>query len=697
MPEGETRDWVFYLLLGGCAGAYLAIALLGRHVRFAAPRTRARIMACTHGLVVYAAISVTLHFVMPMLALFWWLWVAVFVLAMVCTRGQGLTLAERGFVFWLLLSMISLCFAVICRDNRMGFSLAYPVPLYAAPFVASLVFVAFVLGRKGFEGPEREVRYRAVRVAMHVLAFYVLALPCWRTEFMLDGPVIHHWKAFLESAVAVRSGGWLLWDVPSQYGFLQTLVIAFFPAATAWQSFYVLNGALQLAVNYAIFTALFARYRSGPGFVFSVVVAAVCGTCVLPGMIPNVVYPSTGVMRFFWAYVMSGYVFYLSRRVDAGKLITARFLWLGHGMWMAGVLWAVDSASYATIVWIPTLALLAYGEVSEHFSWGRWVRRTALRLAAPTGLAVAVLGVMIAAYWVHVQSLPDFSMFTVYAVAYRQFLALPMTSLRLQPAWIAMFLLLVVLAKHVVTHAPAGIAGGMHIAAVSAGAFAVWMCASYFVPFSEDYHLSGTLPLIVFVCASSLRILPNIAVPALIKVAFEKGVFCLMVVILLGGVAHLDPQAYTRKPLLEPIDADVTSLLPPPPPALQALIDEAHIPDYASVQVIYGPEALEKAYYHGMHYKPWLLPNTMVCFVAPLPVYTYQLIAERRAQTADDTAWLIEAKAWPLGNVSWVEHAILNYYNQAEVFENEEWRIRRFESKRAKGVRPPPELMPSAR
>ncbi|MEJ7640344.1 MAG: hypothetical protein WKF75_20850 [Singulisphaera sp.] len=48
----------------------------------------------------------------------------------------------------------------------------------------------------------------------------------------------HHWGAIVGPAELVRRGGWLLWDVPSQYGFLSALTIAAIPLKSVWQSFY---------------------------------------------------------------------------------------------------------------------------------------------------------------------------------------------------------------------------------------------------------------------------------------------------------------------------------------------------------------------------------------------------------------------------------------------------------------------------
>jgi hypothetical protein len=49
---------------------------------------------------------------------------------------------------------------------------------------------------------------------------------------------------FVGPAELVRQGGWLLWDVPSHYGFLNTLVVAAVPVQSAWQAMHLVNGFL---------------------------------------------------------------------------------------------------------------------------------------------------------------------------------------------------------------------------------------------------------------------------------------------------------------------------------------------------------------------------------------------------------------------------------------------------------------------
>jgi len=51
----------------------------------------------------------------------------------------------------------------------------------------------------------------------------------------------HHWSFYTGPAELVRAGGWLLHDVPSQYGFLNIALLAALPGANSFQNLYFIT------------------------------------------------------------------------------------------------------------------------------------------------------------------------------------------------------------------------------------------------------------------------------------------------------------------------------------------------------------------------------------------------------------------------------------------------------------------------
>lgn len=117
----------------------------------------------------------------------------------------------------------------------------------------------------------------------------------------------HHWAFYLGPAYAVFGGGHLLWDVPSQYGFLNVLSIAtvarlFHIDVTTSMSFFVISLELiGIAVTFCLF-----RFRVG----LSTLSSALCVTALqhcLPSWIEHYAgpafTPSTSALRFAPALV----------------------------------------------------------------------------------------------------------------------------------------------------------------------------------------------------------------------------------------------------------------------------------------------------------------------------------------------------------------------------------------------------------
>ncbi|HEX8199161.1 MAG TPA: hypothetical protein VF590_01645, partial [Isosphaeraceae bacterium] len=108
-------------------------------------------------------------------------------------------------------------------------------------FEAALLLVTLNLGLPA-TATRRE--RTSARLAGNGVAIVLIVLASARTDSLPDPFAVHHWGVFVGPAELVRQGGWPLWDVPSQYGFLSTLSIAWLPVRSVWQSFYLVNVTL---------------------------------------------------------------------------------------------------------------------------------------------------------------------------------------------------------------------------------------------------------------------------------------------------------------------------------------------------------------------------------------------------------------------------------------------------------------------
>ena len=131
------------------------------------------------------------------------------------------------------------------------------------PFItlAIALIVSTIALNAGNAGNVPSRRRLCARV-FNTLSLAIFVILSLRQDFFGDSGSALHWGLFVGPAELVRQGGWLLWDVPSQYGFLSIITIAMLPFASAWTSLYALDAALVFASACMLFF-MFRSLRLG--------------------------------------------------------------------------------------------------------------------------------------------------------------------------------------------------------------------------------------------------------------------------------------------------------------------------------------------------------------------------------------------------------------------------------------------------
>jgi len=684
VPEGEGRDWIYYVSAALWAGAFIGAAGAARagvKIPHMPPEWKQAVTAYA-----FAAIS---YYVIPPLfdRKFLWLWPLALLLAWEWSGRLGLFDKRQRMLYgagmlWFLLTAFSLSASLIYRSGWFGLMSNGSMITSAIPYIFSLALVcplAYAALRKPYSDEARIVqRPRIVTVLLHLLAAYLLLVPLFRVDGLMYPVSYHHWKAFLEPAESVRAGGWLLWDVPAQYGFLLTWLVAIMPTDTVWQSFYLVNSGLLTLSGYMLFYVLFARYPSIIGYAFSLVIAITCTAQLLP-FIDSRMMPSTGAIRFIWVYAIVGYLLYLCR-----FHALPRFAYrAGNALWLLGVLWSLESAVFVTILWLPGLALIAASD-RIHFAPRVLIRHIAVKLLGPVYWLAGAAAIISCVYYAGIGHLPDLHLFVAYATSYTSgFNSYPLLGLDIIVCWLFVFVLLALLMRYQVVCAARNPASVRYLAVLYALLAALWVVVSAYIPISDDVHLVSTLPVMMYLSAIALLLLPALQMPLAVKACYEKAMVCFYVILVLGTVNCFKPGLYSTRGVVWPVHGDVTDIFPSPPQFMQDIIEKAKVPDGARVMLLAQPFSLEEGALFGeRRLLPWLLPNSEVAYDKPLAPELYRMIAERRAARMEDgTAWLIERRDNPLARYPWIESSIGKFYTETSSSENSEYRIRRYEKK----------------
>lgn len=468
-PEGEGRDWRAYL----AAGTIYPLLIAGINLLPLAPRTG------------------------NTLRRFAWLATALAALWLFFAQGGLLTIAAAAVTLAVAgelrgarhRQVASHWFAITAAWLATSTMLWWLQPLpqslpsywLSAAIAASLAAFLFCTQHEARPGLASRVLALAAP-----LVFFVAAT---RSERLGNFGAFHHWSFLAGPAELVRSGGWLLWDVPSQYGFLSTLTIAAMPAANRFQALYLLNVVLLTGCAMFAWSALQQSRSDWLGRLISIVVTSTAFFLVSGSardLTGPMEYPSTGPFRFLWVYVLLAIL--LWNFLGEGRhMIGAQIA--GGAAWAIGSLWSFESFAYVTATWIPAAVMLALA--GAKFSGpGASARRLATLLAGPFLLGLAV-GIIEMIYHYRLGHGPDYRGFWEFSFAYAG--AYGTLPAELMHPWIALALVLAI---------GATIAGPLirardylSLSLVASSWGATWSTASYYVARSHPNNVTNLAPI----------------------------------------------------------------------------------------------------------------------------------------------------------------------------------------------------------
>ncbi|MDR3709840.1 MAG: hypothetical protein P4L33_16210, partial [Capsulimonadaceae bacterium] len=232
--------------------------------------------------------------------------------------------------------------------------------------------------------------------------------------------LLHHWAVYVEPAIMIRQGHWLLWDVAAQYGYLTTCLIASMPFRSAWYGFYILNAALMAIAALLFYYVANAASRHAWHSLVAIVIAF-SAFFIVPGMLsgsfPVNCYPSTSAFRFLWCYAAIALLVweYLGRN-DARATDIA--LIAGTLIWLISVFWSSESGVYQTVIWGPAYLLLIRRREErsgKRIGAAGWVKACLI----PPALVAAGLILMDCVYRLRLGHAPDWSLATAYAYSFK--------------------------------------------------------------------------------------------------------------------------------------------------------------------------------------------------------------------------------------------------------------------------------------
>ena len=560
-------------------------------------------------------------------------------------------------------------------------------------FLGASVLVAANLSR---DSPRKEgPRSLASRMG-NLLAIAILGLASLRADSLggtatmhpLHEPgmtAFHHWGAIVGPAELVRRGGWLLWDVPSQYGFLSALAIAAMPLKSVWQSFYALNSILMFLSGCFVFT-MYRSLRTGPtNLVFSLAVA-LAAVFMVPGwpypLRPTGPYvtPAVGAYRFIWCYALLA-VLVWEYRSHPRSGNHRRPLVLGSVTWLLGSLWSCESAAYCTAIWLPSYAVMLWRRAlvfdPEGTRWGARARMMATWLSLPLTLLLSAWAAITAFYAARLGHGPDWRAFVDHALAAKFF------SLPIDPYGNVLVQLLVFAALTTLAVTFARTSRTLGALALIGGAWgAFWATRSYFVGRSHEVNSVNLNPLLCIGVAVALFLLEREQtadrLAPLIKKALAP-VFAVLLTMTFGIEPQL-PRTWAAmcRGYLHKID----NSLPQMDARLSALLDAAHVRYIDPVASDENSPLPARTMGDGRRHrrrvfvhKNWAPPLVLL---SPLPHERRAIYFLRFAERSQSGGWLVQNKHLE-PYTKWYHSLLMDTHRMTESHDHGPWKLSRFE------------------
>ncbi|GAB1489321.1 hypothetical protein MASR2M8_17740 [Opitutaceae bacterium] len=498
------------------------------------------------------------------------------------------------------------------------------------------------------------------------LVLLVMAAVLLRTnQLLLKEAVLHHWSVITAPAELLRQGGALLIDVPSQYGFLNTLVLAALPADNVFTGLFVLNSSLLWIAGAILYFTLRTWSRQYWWWIAAGIVA-INASGLISGFAGTIggpqPYPSVGAYRFFWVYVVFAHLLIQHGQTEpSSPKRLRRFILVGHLIWLAGTLWSVESAVYVTATWFPAATLYSLPSRNGGDKPGTRLMLLLLgagRVVAAAGLLLLfTLGVIAAIYLMRWGQTPDWLAFGEYAGAFSNgFGALPIDSTG--AVWTLLLiqasLLAIVTRMDWAQHRPS-------LALTSAAWGAFWSVSTYFISRSHENNITNLFPLLVLVIgalghavrplepADSAKTWIWLVTPPLVAAAG-------WIVLLNGPGLKSEWAAYS-------LDPHFAKLLPKPPAEATSILARSLAERPGAYNIIgYGMGDVAGNPEQDLHAANAWLPLISPPLLFPLEPQRRETYMHRFASTRVKEGWLIGPSQRD-HSFDWLHNYLESYYD----------------------------------
>ena len=513
----------------------------------------------------------------------------------------------------------------------------------------------------------------AILVSISIISLFLIS---FRTDTLFLGTSELHWEYFAGPIRNLKNGSWLLWDTPSQYGFLNILLPGLLPFKSSWESLYVFQSFMLFLTSIILFTIYLSGKTTIGSIIFSLSFTFSSLFLADPDLIGPYLYPSSSVMRFFWCYAI---LFALYWSIMKRNFSVKQIVFILTPLWLMGFLWSSESAIYSSVTFLPAILVAIfqdyYSQSKNNGNTGRMIRHIFLYLLVPLISFIGIISIISCYYWISISHVPDFYCFVEHGLSY----AGGFGQIKLNqagPVWLLFILfcsILIIIFK-VILNNPMS----RNLIPLVGAAGCLWSIGSYFIGRAVANNVTAILPLLGFISMVALKSSESkeSKAPQLILKVISVPIFTIILMTSFGNIDFINK----LKPF-HTLEINFPSKIRLAEPALQELLSKAHIKSNDPV-VYYGHLAAMPQWKSGNQFvtsdRTWL-PNPLQLAEEPITEARRNIYLQRFMEISkEDGGYLIltkgeaedRAKNW-LGIIN-KTHLIVNE------IENDKWKIIRY-------------------
>lgn len=506
------------------------------------------------------------------------------------------------------------------------------------------------------------------------IAYLTFFMASFRTDQLVDEWCRHHWDVYIGPANLIQQGGWIFWDVPSQYGFLSILSIVGFPGVSNHQAFYMILAIAHWVSAFILFSLL-RRYSPGvKGYFFSLFVT-LATIYFMPGWWPTLIgsasRPSTGSYRFIWCYVLGFLLFKALEFRNLKQPISNKFYLYFNTAWILGCLWSVESAVYSTCIWLPAYLIFKKRDLKQN-------RKIPLLIYFCKTPALAwgiTLSLICLYYFIRIHHLPDPASLVEYARSFSLVPGFAMVVNNFGLAWWLVFLF--VCQSTLLALAFQKRSDDIELGVLTSALAMTWAASSYFMGRSHDNNIINIFPVLTFAFILTLYTIRVSKLENWTSLAIQTFAVSTFAIVMTGTYGNMGDFQNYLKSIPTNSKLNVEPFLSKINPEIQGLIKQAKLTP--EDKILYFQDTLLESYQvedslgalHWVKTPIYWLPISPPTLLNPLPDNRKHIYIDRFSSRRKMEGWIVSPKNSEV--YPWFQGILKGDYEKTQTYESDHW------------------------